>query len=565
MSDFEFLRPDFLWLLLPVVFLFFIEKRQSGSKSTWEKVCDAPLLKFLLTKKEERGLNMRPFWLYLGLFSAVIALAGPSFKKHLEPSVKQQMPLMIVLDLSSDMNRTDIRPSRMARAKIEISNILNDTNLAPSGLIVYTYEPFLISPLSQDGKIIENLLPAVSSEIMPIGGNRLDRALRFAAENLKNNGYKNGQILVLTHSVPLGFEEALIEAKDALKSGFKTSVFALALSKNENLEKITSSGGGIYVDMSSNETEKMTDFLKAQMPEDAQKTDQMVSVPEDNGYWFVFAVFVCLLYFFRKSALVLVFVLLSFDAEAGFLFNNNQEGAIYFKAREFDKAAAKFENEDWKAAALYKAKNYPATIDILKKKDDVTSMYNLANALAKGGKIPQAIGVYEKVLEIEPNHEDAKFNLEYLKKMMQNQEQDQNSENKKQENPQDQNQTQNNQQASENEKSEDKTAAPEESGEENKEEDKQQEQQEQQSSFDETENNPEEQSDGKNDNGSELKNDQSQEKQKAPQMPAKEQQAEEYDETVQAREQKFREIKDDPGGLLKAFIKQEYMKNRYGN
>ena len=36
-----------------------------------------------------------------------------------------------------------------------------------------------------------------------------------------------------------------------------------------------------------------------------------------------------------------------------------------------------------------------------------------------------------------------------------------------------------------------------------------------------------------------------------------------YDEEVQAREQQYREIPEDPGGLLRAFIYQEYQKNRY--
>ena len=50
-----------------------------------------------------------------------------------------------------------------------------------------------------------------------------------------------------------------------------------------------------------------------------------------------------------------------------------------------------------------------------------------------------------------------------------------------------------------------------------------------------------------------------------PQVSAKEEQADQYDETVQARFQQFREIKENVGGLLKAFIEQEYLKNRYGN
>ena len=40
---------------------------------------------------------------------------------------------------------------------------------------------------------------------------------------------------------------------------------------------------------------------------------------------------------------------------------------------------------------------------------------------------------------------------------------------------------------------------------------------------------------------------------------------EEYDEEIQARAQQYREIPEDPGGLLRAFIRREYERNRYGD
>ena len=38
---------------------------------------------------------------------------------------------------------------------------------------------------------------------------------------------------------------------------------------------------------------------------------------------------------------------------------------------------------------------------------------------------------------------------------------------------------------------------------------------------------------------------------------------EDYDEKVQAKMQRYRDIPEDPGGLLRAFIAREYQKNRY--
>ena len=564
-DHFQFLRPDFLWLFLflPLVFLF---NRQTGIvSSSWEKVCDAPILKYLLGDEKKASIKKQSFWLYLAFLFAVIALAGPSFNEKPQPSVKKEMPLMVVLDLSSDMNRTDVRPSRLERAKIEISEILQKTKVSPSGLVVYTYEPFLISPLAEDGAIITNLFKAVSSNIMPVGGNRADRALAFAASKLKDGGYTQGNILLVSADVPLAFEDALKETEKAFSQGFKTSVYAISSKENEKLKDLAKTGGGVYTGVQYASSEKLVNFLKINSAAADQQKETTVNVPVDNGWAFCFVVAFCMLWLFRKGLFVLLFaVLLSEPVYAGFFFNNNQEGAIFFKAREYEKAASKFENEDWKAAAHYKAKNYPAAIEILKNKKDVTSMYNLGNALAKGGKIGEAIQAYEKVLQIDPNHDDAKFNLEYLKKLMKDQQQKQNNKNQDKENQNKKNNENKNNQ-NENNGEQQGSAQQQQEQEQNENQEKQEsaQNQQQQTEGQEDEQKPEENANGSNDGQNNLENEKQQQKQQVQAMPAKEQEAEKYDETVQAREQRFRQIEDDPGGLLKAFIQREYLKNRY--
>lgn len=564
-DNFQFLRPDFLWLFLflPLVFLF---NRKTGIvSSAWEKVCDAPILKYLLGDEKKATSKKQSFWFYSAFLFAVIALAGPSWEEKPQPSVKKEMPLMIVLDLSSDMNRTDVRPSRLERAKIEINELLKKTQAAPSGLIVYTYEPFLISPLAEDGAIITNLFKAVFSNIMPVGGNRVDRALEFAASKLKEGGYTQGNILLVSADVPLAFEDAVKEVEKASSQGFKTSVYGVGSKDNEKLETLARKGGGVYTGVQYASSEKLVNFLKAQSATADTEKETTVNVPVDNGWGLCFVVAFCVLWLFRKGVFVLLFAfILMQPAYAGFLFNNDQEGAAFFKAREYEKASSEFENEDWKASAYYKAKNYPAAIEILKNKKDVTSQYNLGNALAKGGKIGEAIEAYERVLEQEPTHEDAKFNLEYLKKLMQNQQQKQNSQNQDKEN---QNKQNNENQKNQNEDGQQQgSPQQEQQQEQNEDEEKQDDSQnqQQQTGAQDDEKKPDESSDGSNDGQNNLENEKQQQKQQVQAMPAKEQEAEKYDETVQAREQRFREIEDDPGGLLKAFIQREYMKNRYG-
>ena len=94
--------------------------------------------------------------------------------------------------------------------------------------------------------------------------------------------------------------------------------------------------------------------------------------------------------------------------------------------------------------------NFAAALQNFAQEQTPTALYNQGNALAKSGKLEEAIKKYEEVLKLEPNHEDAKFNLEYLKQQQQqnqqNQQQNQSQNQDQQQNQQQQNQQQQNQQ-----------------------------------------------------------------------------------------------------------------------
>ena len=75
--------------------------------------------------------------------------------------------------------------------------------------------------------------------------------------------------------------------------------------------------------------------------------------------------------------------------------------------------------------------DYDKALEEYSKGQGETALYNQGNALAKSGKIEEAIAKYEEVLEQNPNHEDAKFNLEYLKQQQQQNQQQNQKQNKK--------------------------------------------------------------------------------------------------------------------------------------
>lgn len=578
--NFHFLRP--WWLLLLIVPLLWFGKffKSGKSQSSWEKVIDKRLLGYLLVKGSSGQRKIMAWLALLGIMSGIIAAAGPSWEKMEVPLLQAENPLMIALNLSSDMKGVDVTPNRLERAKYKIKDLLNMVSGVQTGLLVYSAEPFVVSPFSDDGQIIANLLPAINYDIMPINGDRPDRAIALATEKFISSGFQKGEILLITADAGQGFDQALQEAKKAKLKGLSINVLGVSKQDNEKLKMIAENGGGKYIKITGNDSDiKVLTSGLEKNETNLKEGKNWQSVWLDYGYYLLLLPMICCLYFFRKGILVLAFLLCAHSAQAGFWLNDNQDGLVAFNKQDFATAAAKFDDNNWKAASYYRQGDFENAYKEYAKSSDVTALYNQGNALAKGGKIEDAIAKYEEVIKAQPEHEDAKFNLEYLKKQQQNQQQNQQKNSDGKQNQQENNQQQQNQQSG-NEK--------------NEAEQEQNQQQQNQGDGENQENESEQKSnqDGSNNNTnqpqqSNEQNDNSQNQngksQNEPQplgeekSDKKEGQSdqgsaikkgnddEKYDEQIQARAQQYREIPEDPGGLLRAFIYKEYQRNRYND
>ncbi len=199
-EQFHFLRPAWL-LLLPILLILLWQgfQRRHSSRG-WQSVVDANLLPHLLAGKNQvRDNSLWALSAIVGVI-AIVALAGPVWDKLPQPIYRQQAALVIVLDLSRSMDATDIKPSRLARARHKIADILAARKEGQTALVTYAADAFVVTPLTEDAGTIDALLSSLATGIMPSQGSFADKALSQAFVLFDNAGVANGDVLLVSDS-----------------------------------------------------------------------------------------------------------------------------------------------------------------------------------------------------------------------------------------------------------------------------------------------------------------------------------------------------------------------------
>ncbi|MCB1757146.1 MAG: VWA domain-containing protein [Gammaproteobacteria bacterium] len=243
MEEFHFLRP-WWWLALPVVvFLAWRLWRFSAQGREWQGVVDDALAPYVL----ESGAGARSRWPIV-LFAlitllALVALSGPVWEKREAPVFQAEHKMVVVLDLSRSMDARDVKPSRLIRAKYKLGDIFRLVPDVQAGLVVFSEVPYTISPVTDDVDTVAALLPALSTDVMPVQGSRISLALDKAGELLERAAVHSGQVILISDSA-VG-ADALASAKRLREHGFPVSVLAIG---TEQGSPVQLADGGLLKD-----------------------------------------------------------------------------------------------------------------------------------------------------------------------------------------------------------------------------------------------------------------------------------------------------------------------------
>ncbi len=486
----KFARIELLFLIwiVPILAL--------GYLYGWRKrhrILKAYAAKRTLTQIIPPGTVHRRRWgavlVLFAIMLTILALSGPQYGFKWQEIERKGIDIIIALDCSRSMLATDIKPTRLDRAKREIVDLLGMLQGDRVGLVAFSGTAFLQCPLTIDYPAFYLFLDVLAPDYLPVGGSDLTAALETASAAFDAQSRADKAVILITDGEHTGQADPMTAANAALKSGVKLFTIGvgsgsgvpvpedsggfkkdaagqIVLSKLDEslLSRMALTTGGSYVRSVAGDIDLETIY-------EEQIRSHMAGATVESGrkqiwadrYQWPLALAVVLLLLTRwvplssqAVALTLVFagvLSTTTPTEAGPL----KEAFETYQKENYDEALKQYTDAQLKdpqnpellyniGNTYFKLQDFEAAEAHYRQAMTQASpelkphlLYNLGNNAYRRGQLQEAIRNYEAALQLDPDDPQTRENLEFVKQQLQKQ-QDRSAGDNQQ--PQDQNKPQ---------------------------------------------------------------------------------------------------------------------------
>ncbi|MGL6352077.1 MAG: VWA domain-containing protein [Aeromonas sp.] len=463
----HFIRPEWLFALLPLALVLWLLRRQHPGYSAWDRYIAPHLAKVLVSPSQTQ--SRRPLTLLaLSWLIATLALAGPALNKQSLPVFASEQGRVLVMDMSISMFATDIAPNRLTQAKFRATDLLRSLKEGETGLIAFAGEAFTISPLTRDNATLLNLLPTLTPEIMPVLGSNLASALLQAKQLLLQGGHLRGDIILMTdgmspqqfdaaHGVLKGTDYRLaiigfgtaqgapIRLPDGQLQRDSSNEIVVATTDFQLLHQLASNHKGIVLpyNAAGADQNQLQQWLSS--AGDAKATELEGETWQDLGPYLALLLLLPVLLSFRQGMLASLSPVLSpmlgpitamvvcglmfapKDAHASLWQDlwqtQDQQAMKAYQSQDYQRAAEQFTNPQWRGSAQYKAGEYEQALNTFSQDSSAQGLYNQGNALMQLGKPDKAKERYQAALAEQADFPAAKANLALAEQLLAQQQQ----------------------------------------------------------------------------------------------------------------------------------------------
>ncbi|MEW6507263.1 MAG: VWA domain-containing protein [Bacteroidota bacterium] len=328
----RFANIEFIYalILIPVLIaIFWYTSNKSGK--LLEKFAGSKLHHILFPLRSKLKSRIK-FGMYaISIALLLIALANPQVGSKIEEVKQIGIDVYILLDVSKSMLAEDIKPSRLEKAKFEISKLIQRLKGDRIGLIVFAGQAYVQIPLTSDYAAANLFLSAVDVNSVPQPGTAIGPALELALKSFRyDDGTKKALVLITDGEDHEGEIDAAVSdanSKDvaiyAIGLGSPTGVpipvynqagLHVGYKKDKQgnivitkldeaaLKSITEKGNGNYYRGSNTDDELEAIYNDLSKIEQSEYGSKKITEYVDRFYYFLFpAILILLIDFFVSS------------------------------------------------------------------------------------------------------------------------------------------------------------------------------------------------------------------------------------------------------------------------
>ena len=197
---YQFLAPQWLWLLLLVPVLLFLRYRKFEKKSGVFKFSrPASDLKEIAFSPIKYILFVIYFLMGVGAISLIFAMALPfnPFMNDDQKEYAEGIDIMIAMDVSGSMMATDFLPNRLEAAKEVAKEFVDARSQDRIGFVAFEGEAYTACPATRNYDYLKNAIDQIQSgRIEP--GTAIGTGLGTAVARLRSDSLKSKVIILLT-------------------------------------------------------------------------------------------------------------------------------------------------------------------------------------------------------------------------------------------------------------------------------------------------------------------------------------------------------------------------------
>ncbi|BDD11618.1 membrane protein (plasmid) [Fulvitalea axinellae] len=451
-EQFHFLRPQFLWLIIPLLLIYILSVWSVRDQVKWRKHIAQHLQPFMI----KRGSETLKIWILtislFGMIFGIVSVSGPTWGKIKIPGQIVETPVVIALDLSQSMMATDIQPNRLERAKFKILDLIEENPQARMSLVAFAGSAHTVVPLTKDYNIIKSFMDGLNPSMMPIPGTDMATALNMADtvtqyskapstlivfsddfseddfEALQEYAKADKKLEIIPLNTPQGAEVPNFGGKGTMKDKNGDPVHSaqdpVTLQRLASVENITVNQMTLDRSDMAAIAKRVRAGLKFQEVKDQEKDEW-----DDKGFWFMIPFLIAILFLSRKGSVAFsIIVLMAFTGcapkEKGTFkfqdlwFTHDYQAQKLSDKKEYKKASELYDNQLRKGVALYKSGDINGAIKAFRQDSTAYGAYNLGLAYYKNGNLVAAQKAFEKATELDPDMEQAQNSKSIVKNIM---------------------------------------------------------------------------------------------------------------------------------------------------